>query len=234
MSAAAVETITDLMKEEANEIRPGVKVSVVEDDPGIRTGLTRLLARTPGYKCLGSYSSAEIALEEIPKTRPDVVLMDINLPGMDGVECVRRLKLKLPALQVLMLTVYDDPPRIFEALKSGATGYLMKHTPPAELLEAIRDLQHGGAPMNSQIARKVVESFQKSAPAQKSSEMEQLSPREKQILELLARGYLIKEISEQIGIGFGTVRSHIRHIYEKLHVRSRAQAVARVFGKSQD
>lgn len=206
-----------------------VKVSIVEDDPGIRAGLVRLLQRTAGFKCLGSYPNAEVAMQEIARNKPDVVLMDINLPGMDGVECVRQLKLQQPSLQVLMLTVYDDPQRIFEALASGATGYLMKHTPPPELIEAIRDISQGGAPMNSQIARRVVESFQKNVPAQ---EMEHLSPREKEILELLAQGYLIKEIADKIGIGFGTVRSHIRHIYEKLHVRSRAQAVARLYSKS--
>lgn len=208
-------------------IEMSVKVSIIEDDPGIRAGLVRLLQRTSGFQCLDSFPNAESALEKIPNTKPDVVLMDINLPGMDGVECVRKLKLKQPALQILMLTVYDDPARIFEALSSGATGYLMKHTPPVELLEAIRDVHQGGAPMNSQIARKVVESFQKHAP---TPEVEQLSPREKEILELLAQGFLIKEIADKLGIGFGTVRSHIRHIYEKLHVRSRAQAVAFFFG----
>jgi DNA-binding NarL/FixJ family response regulator len=208
-----------------NEMK--VKVSIVEDDSGIRASLVRLLRRSSGFQCLDCFSSAEEALQEIPKTSPDVVLMDINLPGMDGVECVRRIKTLQPALQILMLTVYDDPQRIFEALASGATGYMMKHTPPLELLEAIRDVHQGGAPMNSQIARKVVESFRKHAPAQNS---EQLSPREKEILELLAQGYLIKEIADQIGIGFGTVRSHIRGIYEKLHVHSRAQAVALFLG----
>ena len=204
-----------------------VKVSIVEDDSGIRASLGRLLQRSPGFKCLGAYPTAEAALAEIPKATPDVVLMDINLPGIDGVECARRLKSIIPSTQILMLTVYDDPQRVFQALASGATGYMLKHTPPMELLEAIRDLHQGGAPMNSQIARKVVEAFRKTVPSQ---DVEQLSPREREILELLAQGYLIKEIADQIGIGFGTVRSHIRHIYEKLHVQSRAQAVAFFFG----
>lgn len=203
-----------------------IGISIVEDDVGIRSGLVRLLRRAPGLECLGHYSSAEEALKELPQADPppEIVLMDINLPGMNGVECVRRLKAKMPALQIMMVTVYENPELIFEALSAGATGYLLKQTKPAELVEAIRDIHRGGAPMSSQIARKVVLSFQ-ARPA--SAETEQLSPREQEILNWLAKGFLIKEIADRLGIGFDTVRSHIRRIYEKLHVHSRAQAVAK-------
>jgi DNA-binding NarL/FixJ family response regulator len=211
------------------EIQMCTRVSIVDDEAGIRTSLARLLKRASGFQCLLCYATAEEALEWIPNTMPDVVLMDINLPGIDGVECVRRIKIVRPSIQIIMLTVYDDPQRIFDALAAGATGYLMKHTPPVEILEAIREVRQGGSPMNSQIARKVVESFQKNPP---THEVERLSPREKEILEFLVQGYLIKEISDGIGIGFGTVRCHIRGIYEKLHVHSRTQAFAFHLGTS--
>jgi len=202
-----------------------ITVSIVEDDAGVRDGLIRVLGRARDFKCLSSYPDAETALEELPQIKPDVVIMDINLPKMNGVECARRLKPLLPGTQIMMVTVYEDPERIFEALSAGATGYLLKQTPPAELLDAIRDVHRGGAPMSSQIARKVVGAFQKS-PA---DECEALSPREWDILQGLAQGYLVKEIAEKLGIGFDTARTHIRRIYEKLHVHSRAQAVAKAY-----
>jgi DNA-binding NarL/FixJ family response regulator len=201
-----------------------ITICVVEDDAGFRNGLLRLLARTPDCHCLGSYPSAEAALEAIPKMAPKVVLMDLNLPGMNGVDCVRKLKSLLPWVQIIMLTVYEDPDQIYNALSAGATGYLLKQTPPAELLDAIRDVHNGGAPMSSQIARKVVQSFQ-GIPA--NNEAEGLSAREREVLDYLAQGFLIKEIGEKLGIGFDTVRTYIRRIYEKLHVHSRAQAVAK-------
>jgi DNA-binding NarL/FixJ family response regulator len=151
-------------------------------------------------------------------------LMDINLPGMNGVECVRQLKPRYPNLQIVMLTIYDNLEQVFEALTAGATGYLLKQTPPEELLEALRDVAHGGSPMSSQIARKVVQSFHASTPS--SNEVEKLSEREKNVLDLLAKGFLLKEIAEQMGLGYDTVRTYVRRIYEKLHVHSRAQAVA--------
>lgn len=203
-----------------------IGISIVEDDPGIRSGLVRILKRGPGITCLGQYASAEEALKELPVANPppDIVLMDINLPGINGVECVRRLKARLPQVQFMMVTVYEDPEQIFEALSAGATGYMLKQTPPKELLEAIRDMHHGGAPMSSQIARKVVLSFQVGPVA---GQTDSLSPREQEILGWLAKGFLIKEISDRLGISFDTARSHIRRIYEKLQVHSRAQAVAK-------
>ncbi len=201
-----------------------ITVCIVEDDPGFCAGLIRLLGRTPDFLCLGHYASAETGLEAIPRIKPHVVLMDLNLPGMNGVECVRKLKLLLPSAHIVMLTVYEDSDQIYNALSAGAMGYLLKQTPPAQLLEAIRDVHGGGAPMSSQIARKVVQSFQ-SAPAAESTEG--LSPREREVLDYLAQGYLIKEIGDRLGIGFDTVRTYISRIYEKLHVHSRAQAVAK-------
>ena len=201
-----------------------ITVVIVEDDAGIRDALIRVLGRARDFRCLGWYATGEEALIALPESKPDVVLMDINLPGMGGVECVRRLKSREPSPHILMVTVYEDSEQIFESLAAGATGYLLKRTPPAELLEAIRDVHSGGAPMSSQIARKVVQSFRAAAPA---AETAALSPREKEILGCLAQGFLIKEIAEQLGISFDTVRTHIRRIYEKLQVHSRAQAVAR-------
>ena len=201
-----------------------ITVAIVEDDAGIRDALIRILGRSRDFRCLGCYPSAEEALHELPTVKPDVVLMDINLPGMSGVECVRKLKAQAFSAHIVMLTVYEDSEQIFESLAAGATGYLLKRTPPAELLEAIRDVHSGGAPMSSQIARKVVQSFRGAAPASQATD---LSPREQEILGWLAQGFLIKEIADRLGIGFDTVRTHIRRIYEKLQVHSRAQAVAK-------
>lgn len=201
-----------------------ITVSIVEDDPNLGEGLVRLLGRTRDFRCLGSYANGESALQEIPKNPPEVALMDINLPGIDGIECVRKLKETNPEIRVVMLTVYENPERIFKALTAGAIGYLLKHRPSAELLSAIRDAHHGGAPMSSQIARKVVQFFQSNKPA---GDSEDLSAREKEVLDLLAKGYLIKEIADQLGLSFDTVRTYIRRIYEKMHVHSRSQAVAK-------
>jgi DNA-binding NarL/FixJ family response regulator len=202
-----------------------VSVSIVEDDAGVRASLARLIDGSPGFRCLSQHPSAENALQEIPRVNPEVVLMDINLPGLSGVECVRRLKPLLPRVQIIMLTVYQSTEHIFNALTAGATGYLLKQTPPAELLAAIRDVYAGGSPMSSHIARKIVQSFQKVAVAARPDE--NLSPREAEVLELLAKGFLYKEIAEKTGLTYATVHTHIRHIYEKLHVRSRTEAVAK-------
>jgi DNA-binding NarL/FixJ family response regulator len=202
-----------------------ISVSIVEDDPGVRNTLAKLINSSPGYRCVSEHGSAESALEEIPKLKPDVALMDINLPGLSGVECVRRLKPALPGTQVIMLTVYQNTEHIFNALAAGATGYLLKQTPPAELLTAIREVNEGGSPMSSHIARKIVQSFQQPAPAVRDAET--LSQRESQVLDLLAKGYLYKEIADMMHITYATVHTHIRHIYEKLHVRSRTEAVAK-------
>ena len=206
-----------------------ITVSIVEDDPSLSKGLARLIGQTRDIRCLGCYQNAEDALREIPQTPPEVVLMDINLPGMDGIECVRKLKEVGPLLRIVMVTVYENPERIFKALATGAIGYVLKHEPPAELIEVIRDAHRGGAPMSSQIARKVVQFFQSFAPV---NEAEELSGREREVLEFLAKGYLIKEIAEQMGIGFDTVRTYIRRIYEKMHVHSRSQAVAKYLQRS--
>jgi DNA-binding NarL/FixJ family response regulator len=176
------------------------------------------------------HGSAEKALQEIPAIKPDVVLMDINLPGINGVECVRRLKPLLPAVQIIMLTVYQNTENIFDALAAGATGYLLKQTPPDELLTAIREVHAGGSPMSSHIARKIVQSFQQAVPS--SSGAQGLSPREVEVLDLLAKGFLYKEIAETTKTTYATVHTHIRHIYEKLHVRSRTEAVARHLGQT--
>jgi DNA-binding NarL/FixJ family response regulator len=201
-----------------------ITVSIVEDNNGVRGSLARLIGSAAGFRCVSQHASAEIALEEIPKVKPQVVLMDINLPGLNGVECVRRLKPILPECQFIMLTVYQNTEHIFQALAAGATGYLLKQTPPAELLAAMQDVLRGGSPMNSHIARKIVQSFQRPAPAE--SPTVNLSPRESEVLDLLAKGYLYKEIGDHMKLSYATVHTHIRHIYEKLQVRSRTEAVA--------
>jgi DNA-binding NarL/FixJ family response regulator len=208
-----------------------ISVSIVEDDPQVRGSLAKLINSSPGYTCVSAHPSAEEALDDIPKINPDVTLMDINLTGLNGVECVRRLKPKLPGKQFIMLTVYQNTEHIFNALAAGATGYMLKQTPPAELLAAIKDVHEGGSPMNSHIARKIVQSFQQPAAAADAAG-EVLSPRESQVLDLLAKGFLYKEISDSMGISYATVHTHIRHIYEKLHVRSRTEAVARHLSKT--
>jgi DNA-binding NarL/FixJ family response regulator len=202
-----------------------IAVSIVEDNEDVRGDLVRLINQAPGFRCVSDHASAENALREIPKVHPEVVLMDINLPGLNGVECVRRLKPLVPGTQIVMLTVYNQIEHIFDALSAGASGYLLKQTKPEDLLAAIRDVHDGGSPINSHIARKIVQSFQKVTKA--GSESATLSPREAEVLDFLAKGYLYKEISEKIGISFATVRTHVRHIYEKLHVRTRTEAVAK-------
>ena len=206
-----------------------ISVSIVEDDPRVRGSLARLIDGSPDCGCVSRHETGEDGLAEIPGIKPDVVLMDINLPGMNGVECVRRLKPLLPATQIIMLTVYQNTENIFNALAAGATGYLLKQTPPDELLAAIQEVHAGGSPMSSHIARKIVQSFQQSAPPPGA---ETLTPREAQVLDLLAKGFLYKEIAETTKTTYATVHTHIRHIYEKLHVRSRTEAVARHLGQS--
>lgn len=206
-----------------------ISVSIVEDDAGVRSSLAKLIDSSAGFRCLSQHPSAESAIQELPKSYPNVILMDINLPGLSGVECVRRLKPILPATQIIMLTVYQNTEHIFNAIAAGATGYLLKQTPPAQLLAAIRDVHGGGSPMSSHIARKIVQSFQKPLPAARDTD--NLSPRESEVLDLLSKGYLYKEIAEKLGLSYATVHTHIRHIYEKLHVRSRTEAVARHLGQ---
>jgi DNA-binding NarL/FixJ family response regulator len=203
-----------------------IRVSIVEDDARVRESLVGLVSRAPGFQCISHYSTGEEALVDIPKQKPEVVLMDINLPGISGIECVRRLKVAEPSCQVVMLTVYENTEQIFKALAYGASGYLLKATAPEELLSAIQDVHRGGSPMTSHIARKVVQSFQQTAPGAGKA-TENLSPREQEVLELLAKGFLYKEIADQLHISFETVHTYIRRIYEKLQVRSRTEAVAK-------
>ena len=204
-------------------------ISIVEDNDKLRGTLAKVISRADGFKCVSDYASAEDALAGLPKIKPDVVLMDINLPGMNGVECVRKLKVILPATQVMMLTVYEDTENIFNALAAGASGYMLKRTPAKELLEAIREVLRGGSPMTTHIARKVVLSFQKSAAAsaKTAGELSELSDREQQVLDLLAQGLIYKEIAEKLQISYETVHTYIRRIYEKLQVRTRTEAVAK-------
>jgi DNA-binding NarL/FixJ family response regulator len=205
--------------------RVNITVSIVEDDAPARDILTEWVRGAGGFKCVGVHENAEAALAALPQENPSVVLMDINMPGMSGIECVRRLKPQMMTTQFMMLTVYEDPDHIFKALSSGASGYLLKRTPRAELLDAVKDVYAGGSPMSSNIARKIVQSFQRFSPS--PAEPDNLSPREREVLELLARGYLYKEIADSLRISVPTVNTHIRRIYEKLHVRSRSQAIAR-------
>ena len=208
-----------------------IAVSIVEDDAQVRASLVKLIDSSPGFRCVSQHGSAEVALQEIPKAKSEVVLMDINLPGINGVECARRLKPQLPATQIIMLTVYQNTEHIFNALAAGATGYMLKQTPPAELLAAIKEVHAGGSPMSSHIARKIVSSFQQFSPAPAAG-AQNLSPREAEVLDLLAKGFLYKEIAESMKVTYATVHTHIRHVYEKLHVRSRTEAVAKHLGQA--
>jgi DNA-binding NarL/FixJ family response regulator len=204
-----------------------IRVAIVEDDESLRRIFGGWMQRSPAMEFVGEFPDAESAMLGLGAVRPEVVLVDIQLPGLDGIECVRRLKGTLGSTQFMMLTVYEDADRIFKALEAGAAGYLLKRTTQEELIDAIVELRKGGSPMTSAIARKVVQSFQRPAPVGVSAEMAQLSPREREILGLLAQGYLYKEIASDLGISGPTVNAHIRNMYEKLQVHSRAQAVAR-------
>jgi DNA-binding NarL/FixJ family response regulator len=227
MNAGVVKTYGNLSKRDRAGIEPvSITVSIVEDDALVRGVLTEWVRDADGFKCVGVHANAEAALCALPQEKPSVVLMDINLPGMSGIECVRRLKPQMLDTQFTMLTVYGDSDQIFKALSFGATGYMLKRTPRSELLDAVKDIHAGGSPMSSIIARKIVQSFQRFnlvSPADPDS----LSPREREVLELAARGYLYKEIAESLRISVATVNSHVRRLCEKLHVRSRSQAVAK-------
>ena len=220
-----------------------IRVAIVEDEETTREALRLLIGASPGFACDAAFGTAEAALQALPKVRPDVVPMDIQLPGIDGIECIAHLRDRLPESQIIMLTVLEDYDRIFQSLAAGGSGYLVKKTPPAKLLEAVEDVHRGGAPMSSQIARKVVDYFRQtpgskvaerenksSAAPPSTPEIPQLSPRQNDILRLLAQGYLYKEIADQLGISIGTVRVHIRKIYEKLHVHNRTEATRKYLG----
>ncbi|MSR65845.1 MAG: response regulator transcription factor [Pedosphaera sp.] len=209
-------------------VKVAIKVAIVEDNAGVREKLRKLINREAGVSCVGVYYTAEAALNQLPALppglQPDVVLMDINLPGMSGIECTARLKKAIPSVQILMVTVYADYDHIFEALKMGASGYLLKSTEPDELLSAISDILRGGAPMTGQIARKVIDAFRHSPS--KIVEEARLTRREEEVLALVAKGYLNKEIAAKLGTSLETVRVHLRNTYEKLHVHSRTEAAA--------
>jgi DNA-binding NarL/FixJ family response regulator len=201
-----------------------ISVAIVEDNVEICEMLTRTVERATSLRFLQSFPSGEEALEKLPELKPDVVIMDIQLPGMTGVECTLKLKALVPEIQVLVFTVFGDSDLVFKALEAGASGYLLKRTPRQAIVEAVKDVWFGGAPMSGEIARKVVDSFRKPAKT-KDADLEQLTQREEEVLALLAKGYITKEIADQLGISFDTVRFHLKHIYQKLHVRSRSEAL---------
>lgn len=204
-----------------------IKVAIVEDNDGIRESLSILISGSPGFQCIAVFKNSEDAIEKIPTLNVDVILMDINLPNMSGIECTRILKEKNPNIQIIMQTVYENSEMIFESLKAGATGYLLKRTTPVKLLEAVEEAYKGGSPMSSQIARMVVESFQIKPKGEKNLPI--LTDREGEILLHLSKGYRYKEIADKLIISIDTVRSHIRNIYEKLQVRSRTEAVLKYY-----
>lgn len=209
-----------------------IKVSIVEDDTQLRETLVRYFAGQPGFQCLSAFPTAEMALEDIPKNPPDVVLMDINLPGMSGIECVPRLHAVVPALKIIMLTVFEDSEQVFKSLSAGAFGYLVKSNRPAKILQAIREVFEGGSPMSGHIARMVVQSFEqrKSAP----DETDSLAPRELEVLHGLSCGQPYKQIASDLGISLSTVRTYIQRIYEKLHVHSQTEAVMKYARRRDD
>lgn len=217
------------MYQPENSLDKSIRIAVVEDDKTVREGLQMLLNGSPGYACIASFASGEEALKEIPVLLPDVVLMDINLPGMNGIESIVKLREQNLNILFIMLTVFENTDTIFQSLSAGACGYLLKNTPPAKLLEAIQDVYRGGSPMSGEIARKVVQSFQH--PAEKQNISISLTKREEEILALLSQGYFYKEIANTLFISTETVRTHIRNIYEKLHVRTRTEAILKYLGK---
>jgi DNA-binding NarL/FixJ family response regulator len=208
-----------------------ISVCIVDDNQQLRSALEEIIVMSDGYSCIGTFATAEPAIENLPRINPDVVLMDINLgSGESGIDCVRILKPLMPATNFMMCTVYEEDEKIFEALSAGASGYILKKTAPGKLLEAIRELYQGGAPMSSQIARKVVAAFQ-NKPVSAGNGLDELTNREKEILEQLSKGLMYKEIAAQLFLSAETVRKHVYHIYEKLHVTNRVEAVNRFFGR---
>jgi DNA-binding NarL/FixJ family response regulator len=206
-----------------------IKVSIVEDNDQIREGLSVLINGSTGFQCVATYPTAENALKYLPAQKPDVVLMDIQLPGMSGIECVRELKRLLPELQIMMLTIYEDDDNVFKSIVAGASGYVLKKTPPSELMDGISDLHNGGSPMSDRIARKVVQAFQQMGKS--SRETENLTQRESEVLSYVAKGFQDKEIAEKFFLSSETVRTHLRNIYKKLHVRSRTEATLKYLNK---
>jgi DNA-binding NarL/FixJ family response regulator len=210
-----------------------VKVAIVEDNLGVRTSWERIINAAPGYTCCCACATAEQAVKDTPAAAPDVVLMDIHLPNLSGIECTVRLREILPEARILMLTVYADSENIFKALQAGASGYLLKRTTPPELFEAIKQVMSGGAPMTGEVARKVIDSFRRPVRSDSRSEEFELTRREEEVLTQLAQGYSDKEIASRLHVSFDTVRTHLKHIYEKLHVRSRTEAALKFVDRGQ-
>jgi DNA-binding NarL/FixJ family response regulator len=204
-----------------------IRVIIVEDDEEMREGLELIVRSNPALECIVTCSSGEEALESIQSLIPDIVLMDIHLPGISGIDCVKKLKPSLTFTQFMMCTVYEDNENVFDSLCAGATGYLLKNSPPSKITDAIIDLYHGGSPMSSVIARKVIQAFR--PVVEQNKDMEKLTNREREMLDLLAKGYRYKEIADQLSISFETVRTHIHNIYEKLQVQSRTEALNKAF-----
>ncbi|MDP1572256.1 MAG: response regulator transcription factor [Vicinamibacterales bacterium] len=202
-----------------------IRVALVEDHARLRDDYTSIVAGDPGLTLVGAFATAEAALDHLPGLEPDAVLMDINLPGMNGIECARRLKVMLPAAQIVMLTAFDDGDQVFESLKAGATGYVLKDATAGEVLDAVRDVCAGGSPISSAIARKLVQYF---SPRPAAPEVTALTAREREVLDALSRGLMYKEIADELGVSINTVRAHVRRIYETLHVQSRQDAVAKL------
>jgi DNA-binding NarL/FixJ family response regulator len=207
-----------------------ISLVIVEDLDEVRQGLSQFLSLNPEFKVLDTFKTAEEALVDLPKINPDIVIMDINLPGINGIECIRQVKKKIPRTQFMMFTVYENDEKVFEALKAGASGYLLKNTGLLQITESLKELYKGGSPMSSNIARKLVTIFREQQAD--TEPVEALSKRENEILQLLAKGLLYKEIADQLTISTGTVRQHIHKIYEKLHVQNRTEAINKAFGKS--
>lgn len=206
-----------------------ISLAIVEDLDEVREGLKQFISLNPEFKVLDTFKTAEEALHDLPQIQPDIVIMDINLPGMSGIECIKQVKKKVPRTQFMMFTVYENDEKVFEALKAGASGYLLKNTGLVQIIESLKELHNGGSPMSSNIARKLVTIFREQQP--ETEPMEVLSKRENEILQLLSKGLLYKEIADQLSISTGTVRQHIHKIYEKLHVQNRTEAINKAFGK---
>jgi DNA-binding NarL/FixJ family response regulator len=207
-----------------------ITLAIVEDLDEVRDGLKNFLALSKEFVVLDTFKTAEEALFEVPKLKPDIVIMDISLPGMNGIECIRQVKDKTPSTQFMMFTVYENDEKVFEALKAGASGYLLKNTGLVQLVESLKELHDGGSPMSANIARKLVTLFRDNQ--KQTAQLETLSNRENEILQLLSKGLLYKEIANELSISVATVRQHIHHIYEKLHVQNRTEAINKAFGKT--
>lgn len=207
-----------------------ITLAIVEDLDEVRDGLKNFISLSQDFKVLDTFKTAEEAVHDLPQLKPNIVIMDINLPGMNGIDCIRQVKDKCPMTQFMMFTVYENDEKVFEALKAGASGYLLKNTGLVQLIESLKELHNGGSPMSSNIARKLVTLFRNQKT--ETANLELLSHRENEILQLLSKGLLYKEIADHLSISVSTVRQHIHHIYEKLHVQNRTEAINKAFGKN--